>query len=42
VPYASIRRSLIIGGTLWTMSDAGLQASDAITLADRAWVRFTR
>jgi hypothetical protein len=41
VPYASIRRSLIVGGTLWTMSDAGLQASDSATLDRQAWLRFS-
>jgi hypothetical protein len=37
---ATIRRSLTIGTTLWTMSDAGLQASDATTLTQQAWVPF--
>jgi uncharacterized secreted protein with C-terminal beta-propeller domain len=40
-PYSNIRRALIIGGTLWTMSDAGVQASDATTLSDQAWVGFS-
>ncbi|WP_432869787.1 beta-propeller domain-containing protein [Microbispora rosea] len=35
-----IRRSLVIGGELWTVSGAGLKVSDAATLADRAWVPF--
>jgi hypothetical protein len=35
---ATIRRALTIGTTLWTMSDAGLQASDATTLTQQAWV----
>jgi uncharacterized secreted protein with C-terminal beta-propeller domain len=39
--YPNIRRALIIGGTLWTMSDAGVQASDATTLSDQAWVGFS-
>ena len=38
---ATIRRSLTIGTTLWTMSEAGLQANDATTLARQAWVPFT-
>jgi hypothetical protein len=37
---ATIRRSLTIGTTLWTMSDAGLQANDATTLTQQAWVPF--
>ncbi|MFC4535107.1 beta-propeller domain-containing protein [Sphaerisporangium dianthi] len=37
----TIRRCLIIGDTLWTLSDAGLKASDAGTLADQAWIPFT-
>ncbi|MEV5827448.1 beta-propeller domain-containing protein [Spirillospora sp. NPDC052242] len=39
-PDASIRRSAVIGGTLWTFSDAGARASDAATLADRAWLPY--
>ncbi|WP_405088608.1 beta-propeller domain-containing protein [Microbispora sp. NBC_01389] len=35
-----IRRSLVIGGDLWTLSGAGLKVSDAATLADRAWIPF--
>jgi uncharacterized secreted protein with C-terminal beta-propeller domain len=41
VPQATIRRALVIGGTLWTMSDAGLQASDAATLHEQGWVDFS-
>jgi hypothetical protein len=37
---ATIRRSLTIGTTLWTMSDAGLQANDPTTLTRQAWVPF--
>jgi hypothetical protein len=36
----TIRRSLTIGATLWTMSDAGLQANDATNLTRQAWVPF--
>ncbi|MEN3535539.1 beta-propeller domain-containing protein [Microbispora sp. ZYX-F-249] len=35
-----IRRSLVIGDDLWTLSDAGLKVSDAGTLTDRAWIPF--
>ncbi|MGI5161189.1 beta-propeller domain-containing protein [Microbispora sp. CA-102843] len=35
-----IRRSLVIGDDLWTVSDTGLKVSDAATLADRAWIPF--
>jgi uncharacterized secreted protein with C-terminal beta-propeller domain len=34
---ASIR-SLVIGGTLWTLTDGGLQANDLTTLAEQAWL----
>ncbi|MDX6646013.1 MAG: hypothetical protein QOK40_1740 [Miltoncostaeaceae bacterium] len=37
----SLRRSLVIGGSLLTLSDAGVKASALDTLADRAWVPFT-
>jgi uncharacterized secreted protein with C-terminal beta-propeller domain len=39
--YSPIRRALIIGGTLWTMSDSGVQAYDAATLGTRAWIGFS-
>ncbi|GLW05560.1 hypothetical protein Misp01_06900 [Microtetraspora sp. NBRC 13810] len=35
-----IRRFLVIGDTLWTVSEAGLKASDLNTLADQAWIPF--
>jgi hypothetical protein len=35
-----IRRSLIIGGDLWSLSDHGLQANDLTTLAPLGWVPF--
>jgi hypothetical protein len=36
-----IRRSLIIGTALWTLSDAGLKANDSSTLTPLAWVPFS-
>jgi uncharacterized secreted protein with C-terminal beta-propeller domain len=38
--YSPIRRSLIIDSTLWTVSDAGLMASDKNSLARLAWIAF--
>ncbi|WP_034272308.1 beta-propeller domain-containing protein [Haloechinothrix halophila] len=38
---AEIRRSLVIGDTLWTVSAAGVMASDLDTLEQRAWVPFS-
>jgi hypothetical protein len=35
-----IRRSVITGGTLWTLSNAGLKANDVATLTPLAWVPF--
>ena len=35
-----IRRSLVIGGDLWTLSDQGLKANDLMTLAPLGWVPF--
>lgn len=40
MPVPPIRRSAIIGSTLWTFSDAGAQANDASTLTDQAWLPF--
>ena len=37
----SIQRSLVIGGTLWTVSPGGLLASDLGTLHQQAWLRLT-
>ncbi|WP_416901871.1 beta-propeller domain-containing protein [Micromonospora echinospora] len=36
-----ILRSLIVGDTLWTLSDAGLQATDLVGLARRGWIPAT-
>jgi uncharacterized secreted protein with C-terminal beta-propeller domain len=36
--YAAMHRSLVIGGTLWTLSDQGLQANDLSTLAQQTWI----
>jgi uncharacterized secreted protein with C-terminal beta-propeller domain len=38
---APILRSLVIDGTLLTLSEAGLLASDAATLAPGTWIDFT-
>ncbi|GAA4581111.1 beta-propeller domain-containing protein [Planotetraspora phitsanulokensis] len=35
-----IRRCVVIGNTIWTVSDSGLKVSDATSLADRAWIPF--
>jgi hypothetical protein len=39
-PGSGIRRSLVIGDTLWTMSETGLRGSDTRDLTDRAWIGF--
>jgi hypothetical protein len=38
---STIRRSLVIGDTLWTVSGAGAMASDVHDLAQLGWVPFT-
>jgi len=38
VADTAMQRSLVIGGTLWTLSDQGLQANDLVSLAQQAWV----
>jgi hypothetical protein len=44
-PFSSageeIQRSLVIGSTLWTLSPAGLMASDLGTLHEDAWLPFS-
>jgi hypothetical protein len=37
---ASVQRSIVIGGTLFTLSAAGLLASDIESFAERGWVSF--
>jgi hypothetical protein len=37
---SGIRRCLIIGDTMWTLSDAGLQATAIGDLSDRGWIPF--
>ena len=42
VPYdPGIRRSIVIGDSLWTVSDLGLKVSDMNGLADQAWIPFS-
>jgi len=36
-----IRRSLIVGSALWTLSDAGLKANDSTMLTPLAWIPFS-
>jgi hypothetical protein len=38
---APIRRTLVVGNRLFTVSDQGVKASDLDTLADRAWIPFS-
>jgi Beta propeller domain len=35
-----IRRSLVVGDTLWTVSDAGLMATGTSTMDTRAWLKW--
>ncbi|MDP9862981.1 MULTISPECIES: beta-propeller domain-containing protein [Streptosporangium] len=35
-----IRRSIVIGDSLWTVSDLGLKVNDLNGLADQAWIPF--
>ncbi len=37
---AQIRRSLMVDGTLWTVSDAGLRATDPTSMRDQAWIPY--
>lgn len=36
----TIRRSLMVDGTLWTVSDAGLRATDPASMNSLAWIAF--
>jgi hypothetical protein len=36
----AIQRALVVGGTLWTLTPTGLQASDLTSLAKTAWLPF--
>jgi uncharacterized secreted protein with C-terminal beta-propeller domain len=38
---APVRRALVVGDTLWTVSDAGARAVALTDLAERAWVPFS-
>jgi hypothetical protein len=40
VANGQIRRSLVTGAALWTLSDAGLKASDLTSLTSLGWVPF--
>jgi hypothetical protein len=37
----TIRRSLMVSGTLWTVSDGGIRATDATSMRDEAWIPFS-
>ena len=37
---AQIRRSLVVGDTLFTLSERGLKGSDLETLAETVWIEF--
>jgi hypothetical protein len=36
----AIQRSLVVGNTLWTISDGGARATDITSLHDQGWLRF--
>ena len=38
VGRSGVRRSLVVGDVLWTVSDGGLQASSLDTLGELAWI----
>jgi uncharacterized secreted protein with C-terminal beta-propeller domain len=39
-PSATIRRSLVVGDSVFTVSDAGVKSSTLATLADEGWAAF--
>ena len=39
--YVPIRRSLVIGQALFTLSEAGLKGSDLASLSETSWTRFS-
>ena len=41
-PGLQIRRSLVIGNTLWTVTETGLGANDVTTLAGEGWIPFSQ
>ncbi|MGO1049103.1 beta-propeller domain-containing protein [Crossiella sp. CA198] len=38
---ATVRRSLVAAGSLWTISSAGIKRQDLTTLTDQSWLPFT-
>ena len=38
--WSPVRRSIVIGDALYTVSDTGVMASDLATLAPRGWARL--
>ena len=38
--YVPIRRSLVIGQTIFTLSDAGLAGTDLTSVSETSWTRF--
>ena len=40
-PGRQIRRSLVIGDTVWTVTDSGLGANQVSTLAVEGWIAFS-
>jgi hypothetical protein len=41
IASAAIRRSIVIGETLYTVSDTGVETHDLATLANRSWLPFS-
>ena len=39
-PDSAVRRSMVIGDELWTVSGAGVMVNDLDKLAQRAWIPF--